>query len=211
MGRIDAVRGESRTHMPSPIGHSLAAWAAYQSLGESARVPQSWRTLLCYCFASSAPDCDFLPGFLLGEPNRFHQGISHSLGMALLFAAFVAVFSWWTKRKIMWRFVLILFSLYCSHLLFDYLSVDTGLPYGIPVWWPLSQEHYLSPIAVFFDINRGSSLNGFFAGVFILHNFWAVVLEIVIFLPLIGLAMVVSRRRNPVRNHARSGSLEQIV
>ena len=211
MGRIDAVRGESRAPMPSPIGHALAACAVYQGMAGASLAPRSWRTLLSYCVAAGAPDFDFLPGFFLGEPNRFHQGVSHSLGMALLFGAGIAFLSWWLRGRIAWRFVLVLFSLYCSHLLFDYLAVDTGSPLGIPVWWPLSRQHYLSPLAVFFSINRGSSIEGFFAGVFIPHNFWAVVLEIAIFLPLIGLAMVVSRRRNPVRNRARSEALEQIV
>ena len=113
-------------------------------------LPHDWRTLLSYCVAACAPDFDFLPGFFLGEPNRFHQGISHSLGAALLFGAGVAFLSWRMRGRIAWRFVLVLFSLYCSHLLFDYLAVDTGLPYGIPMWWPLSGEHYLSPIAIFF-------------------------------------------------------------
>jgi inner membrane protein len=182
--------------MPSPIGHSLAALAAYQGMGRSVRAPQSWRTFLCYCFAASAPDCDFLPGLLLGEPDRFHQGISHSLGMALIFAAFVAVFCRWTKGEIMWSFVLILFSLYCSHLLFDYLSVDTGLPYGIPVWWPLSGEHYLSPIAIFSDVHRGDSPKDFISWAFIQHNLWAVTLEVMILLPLVGLAGGLQRQRD---------------
>ena len=136
--------------MPSPIGHSLAACAVYQGMVGARLAPHSWLTLLSFCVAAGAPDVDFLPGFLLGEPNRFHQGVSHSLGMALLFGAGIAFLSWWMRGRIAWRFVLVLFSLYCSHLLFDYLAVDTGSPLGIPVWWPLSRQHYLSPLAVFF-------------------------------------------------------------
>jgi inner membrane protein len=167
--------------------------------------------LLSCCVVACAPDFDFLPGFFLGEPNRFHQGISHSLGAALLFGAGVAFLLWRMRGRIAWRFVLVLFSLYWSHLLFDYLAVDPGLPCGIPLWWPLRREHHLSPLAVFSDINRGPSLEGFFAGVFIPHNFWAVVLEIAIFLLLIGLAIVISRRWKPVHNRARLRFLEQIV
>ena len=96
----------------------------------------------------------------------------------------------------MWSFVLILFSLYCSHLLFDFLSVDTGLPYGIPALWPLSSEHYLSPIAVFSDVHRGDTPREFISWAFIRHNLWAVSLEVLILLPVVGLAGGLQRQRD---------------
>ena len=197
--------------MPSPIGHSLAALVAYRSLDEGASAPRSWRILLCYCFAASAPDCDFLPGLLLGDPNRFHQGVSHSVGMALLFATFIALFSWWAKGRIRWKFVLVLFALYCSHLLFDYLSMDTGVPYGIPVWWPFSREHYLSPIPVFADVHRGHSLEEFFSWSHLPHNLWAVTLEVLILLPFVGLVGGLQRRRDRYLQGKRLHAVEQSV
>ena len=179
--------------MPSPIGHSLAACAAYQGTVGTEPALSAWRALLLYCTAACAPDFDFLLGFLYGEPSRFHQGVSHSLGAALLFGAVVALLSWRMRGQIAWRLVLVLFSLYCSHLVFDYLAVDTGLPYGIPIWWPLSGKHYLSPIAIFSDVHRGDSPEKFIPGIFIQHNLRAVMLEILIFMPIIGLATAARR------------------
>ena len=34
----------------------------------------------------NAPDLDFIPGLILGRPNLYHHGISHSLGAAVIFS-----------------------------------------------------------------------------------------------------------------------------
>jgi len=70
--------------MPSPIGHSLLAFtvAGYDARKGSSRL---WWWLLILT-AAVAPDFDFLPGILIGDPNRFHHGPSHSITAALLFA-----------------------------------------------------------------------------------------------------------------------------
>jgi len=37
------------------------------------------------------PDLDFVPGIFLGNPSRFHHGISHSLGMAIILSVLASL------------------------------------------------------------------------------------------------------------------------
>ena len=42
--------------------------------------------VLLFVLFANAPDLDFVPGILLGDPGAYHHGISHSLGFALMVA-----------------------------------------------------------------------------------------------------------------------------
>ena len=58
--------------------------------------PQNVKLLFFYIFIANAPDLDFLPGLIIGKPNLYHHGISHSLGIGILFSlilAFIIVFN----------------------------------------------------------------------------------------------------------------------
>lgn len=115
--------------MASPLGHSLIGLI----LAHTQRTPflgggrYAW-----YAFAilaANAPDLDFLPGFLLDEPFRFHRGPTHSLLAACTFGGIVYL----VARKITPRPGAIAAwgaSLYASHLVLD-------LP-SIPLLWPFS-------------------------------------------------------------------------
>src|ERR1044071_7547790 len=73
-----ATHHERRTStMPSPVGHSLAGLIAYQIAPEIDGMARG-RVVALYLLAANAPDLDFLPGLIVGDPNRFHHGISHS-------------------------------------------------------------------------------------------------------------------------------------
>ena len=71
--------------MPSPIGHSIMACLIYRTTTPSGAGLKLARMGL-YVFAANAADLDFIPGLLSGDPNRYHHGISHSLGFAALVA-----------------------------------------------------------------------------------------------------------------------------
>src|ERR1041385_6780612 len=81
---------EHRRRVPSPVGHSIAGLIAYQVAPEIDGLARR-QVIALYLFAANAPDLDFLPGLLVGDPNRFHHGVSHSGGLALLFAIAVSL------------------------------------------------------------------------------------------------------------------------
>ena len=187
---------EREVSMPSPLGHSLVGYIVFRSTTDSAGLGRSWFGLCI--LAANAPDLDFLPGLLLGEPNRYHHRITHSVGFAVLVAlAFAFVVKFWKRVSFTKHFTL-LFGLYSSHLALDYLSLDTSPPHGIPVFWPLSTQYFVAPHALFMDIHRDSSTLSFFGSLFVLHNLWAICIELALCLPLIVLASVWKKRSNVI-------------
>ncbi|GIX49599.1 MAG: hypothetical protein KatS3mg131_3810 [Candidatus Tectimicrobiota bacterium] len=141
--------------MATPIGHALAGYAVYRLTTKPAE--QGGRAWLWLCMLLAvAPDFDFLPGLLIGQPARYHQGISHSLGVAggvslavalLLHRGHAAWIGAWG------RFLLA----YGSHLLIDVFCPDGRPPYGIPLLWPLMSAHVLAPWPVFLGVNHAAT------------------------------------------------------
>ncbi|MER3445440.1 MAG: hypothetical protein C4291_00775 [Candidatus Dadabacteria bacterium] len=170
--------------MPSTIGHSIAGYVIYRAASEDASRLE-WRRLFLYCICSNLPDLDFIPGFLLGAPNKFHHGVSHSLGFAFGFGFYMSLILLFVKDQSILRSFIIFFGLYFSHVLLDLLSYDSSPPYGVPVLWPITDNYYISPISVFSDIERDRASEAFIRSLFSLHNFLAILIETVILLPLV--------------------------
>jgi inner membrane protein len=180
--------------MPSPVAHSLTGYAIYRISSEDA-LRIGWRTIFMYSTCSILPDLDFIPGFLIDEPNRFHHGISHSLGFAFVFGFLISLLLLITKSQSIIRNFFIFFSLYYSHVLLDLLSDDTSPPYGVPALWPVTDNYYISPISAFLDIHRASISESFITSLFNLHNFLAIFVEFIIFLPLVVIVTLIKRKR----------------
>jgi membrane-bound metal-dependent hydrolase YbcI (DUF457 family) len=161
--------------MPTPVAHSLAGTTI--ALLSSGKRPFDLKlfaaSLLAACFA----DIDFGIGFLLGR--NVHHYFTHSIGFTLLFAgtAYLIARAFARDRPAFDAFVLGVS--YLSHVLLDMLSKDTAPPFGLQLFWPLSQEFYISPVLVFDDIWRGT-----IAKLFGLHNWLAVGREILVVGPL---------------------------
>jgi hypothetical protein len=58
--------------MPSPVGHSLMGYLIYSATEKSPARP-GWGILALYLLAANAPDMDFIPGMLIGEPGRYRD------------------------------------------------------------------------------------------------------------------------------------------
>jgi membrane-bound metal-dependent hydrolase YbcI (DUF457 family) len=112
---------------------------------------------------------------------------THSIGFALL----VGLVVWmWTRRPWM--------SLVCAvavgtHVLFDWLGSDDSPPLGVMALWPLSSRFYFADLFVFDAISRRYWLPNF-----VTHNLLAILRELAILLPAIGLAVLIRRSH---RNH----------
>ena len=181
--------------MPSPVGHSLTAYVIYLLCPKVIK-GRNWHIILLYLFGAIAPDFDFLPGLFIGDLNRYHHGISHSIGFAIFFALTLGIILGALKRAQMGRSFLVLFCLNFSHIILDYFSKDSSVPYGEPFFWPLSNEYYIAPFAFLPAIRRSTSGSGieFILSLFSLHNLWAVFIECLLLVPIILLVFTLQRR-----------------
>lgn len=155
--------------MATPLGHYLLGLSIARL--SSPRGPRSWPFYLA--FLGCAADLDFLFGILIGEPARFHRGFSHSLLASLMIGLIgVALLKRFSAKR--WTLFFLLCSLYASHLLLDFFTLDTGYPYGIPLFWP-SLETYQSPWVLLPNVQHSSrsSLS--------LHNLYVALRELLIF------------------------------
>ncbi len=170
--------------MCSPVGHSLVGYAFYQACHGKGKLTGDWWKIVLYIFAANAPDLDFIPGIFLGDANRFHHGISHTLGFSLLFALMMyAIPRFRTKKDFT-----IFFLLYFTHVVIDFLSGDPRSPFGVMLFWPFTQEYFISSFSLFSDIHHL-----FLSDLFDSHNIRAIVREIMIFSPLIVLLIAIGR------------------
>jgi membrane-bound metal-dependent hydrolase YbcI (DUF457 family) len=166
--------------VPSPIAHGLVGLTVHV-LGARERdeLFDPWRAGVTVG-AALVPDVDLLFRFVDG---RNHHGTElHSIGFALLAAvAGAALF-----RLLRWRkplsVALAVGLAWASHVLLDYLNVDTHPPIGIMALWPFSDGYYKSPIPIFLDIGRTLDWTA------VQHNSLAVAWECVVLIPLFLLA-----------------------
>jgi inner membrane protein len=153
---------------------------------ETAVAAQRWQLMVFYLLVANAADLDFIPGLLVGMPNRYHHGVSHSVGFAALIAVACSLLMFFLKRDSFSRSFPIVFCLYCSHIVLDYLSIDTTSPYGVPLFWPFSNEYYIASFAFLPSIRR-ASISGveFVTSLFSLHNLLAISVEFLLLFPFI--------------------------
>ena len=74
--------------MASPVGHSLLGLGIYSAANKQF----DWKTFFVYIVLSNLADFDFLFGFVVGEPNKYHHQFTHSIVMAAVFAGIFAYF-----------------------------------------------------------------------------------------------------------------------
>jgi inner membrane protein len=180
----------------TPIGHGLAGYAVYLS-GRQAQLPRAtfWLCLLM----SIAPDLDFIPGILQGQPNLYHQGVSHSLGAAVAasFAAAILV-----SGGSFWRQWALLGCAYASHLVLDFLAPDGRPPYGQPLFWPISNEYYFAPpgLQLLWGVHHAKATSAatseWLTGILQPRNLAAISIEVLVTLPMVLLARYASSLKN---------------
>jgi inner membrane protein len=146
--------------------------------------------MVLYLFAANAADLDFIPGLLSGEPDRYHHGISHSLGFAALVAVVCGLVLMFRAHQARWQPFVVCFALWSSHIGLDYFSIDNRLPYGVPLFWPLSDAYYIAPFAFFPGIRRALASAEFFTSLLSLHNLWAICVELLVLAPILILIWI---------------------
>ena len=174
--------------MATPIGHALAGYAVYGLAG--GKEDRERRGVLLVCVAMAiAPDLDFVPGVFFGRPALFHQGITHSIGFALVVSLVEAAVYRLVKGKGFVGIFFLGFLSYMSHLVIDYFGPDTRMPYGIPLLWPINGEYFISPVQIFLGTHHAESTSAttgaWIRGMLHLHNVSAIAWEIALIAPLI--------------------------
>jgi len=180
--------------MTSPVGHGLTGLAGGLLLPAASMRERIWLIIL-FVVSSNAADFDFIPGFIINDFNAFHRGPTHSFTFAVVWGALV----WLIVRRFSARPLTIAIAstlFYASHLVLDYLGSDTRAPFGVPLFWPFSGEHYVHASPIFGGIKHGvpgDSLQMVIAQVFSPHNFKALGLEILMTLPIVLVCWVLGK------------------
>jgi membrane-bound metal-dependent hydrolase YbcI (DUF457 family) len=138
--------------MPSPIAHGLVGLTVHVLASrDRGELRDRWR-IAVIVGAALLPDLDLTFRFVDGRNH--HDNELHSVGFALLAALAAAVF--FSLRR--WRrplaLALTVGLAWCSHLLLDFLNVDTHPPIGLLALWPFSHAYFKSPVPIFMDIGR---------------------------------------------------------
>ena len=191
-----------KKHMPSPVGHALsgvaAAWVADlvpgRRTGRTAAPSSSLfaraggrLTLICGVLAA-APDLDLF----LGR----HRIVTHSVGALVVVSIIASLVTRQVTRKVksrkfkvqsVVRVTLMCAAAYGSHLLLDWLGVDTSAPHGLAVLWPFSDTSYISGL----DLFRSTERRAIFSLATLRINLIAMSYEAAVMLPVLGLLWLV--------------------
>jgi membrane-bound metal-dependent hydrolase YbcI (DUF457 family) len=183
--------------MASPLGHALAGLALGRAFDDSSERRTTALLVACVVLAL-APDLDFLPGLLQGQPVLYHQGPSHSLVVGLALSLGVALLLRPDRRQLL-RTWLLLFAAFGSHLVIDSLGRDRRPPIGMPLLWPFSDTSWLAPVTLLPGVNHAvsgsESPREWLAMVFSWINVRAILAEVLLVGPLLILVEGLRRRR----------------
>ncbi|MBD3374897.1 hypothetical protein GF406_07685 [candidate division KSB1 bacterium] len=168
-----------RDGMPTPVGHTVAGMIVAKG-----GIHIHKGLLGIVLLFSLLPDFDFLIGFAVGDPNRYHHHFTHSF-LFIVFCALIAALIVSHKSSLKFKNIFV-YSCFAgfAHLGMDLLAVDTSAPYGAPVFWPFSSTYFIASVQPFADVHRDSNTGTFFISLFNTHNLNTVVREIIILVPL---------------------------
>jgi inner membrane protein len=170
--------------MATPLGHGILGIAAGR-FGMRWVGDVDWRWYLFAAVAANAADLDFVPGLFVGDLNRFHHQISHSILAALVFGL-LASLTLWRFTATPARVGVVGAGLYGTHLLLDCVTYDGRLPHGMPLLWPFSDAYYAAPFTLFGGVKHGVPGDGslaVFAQMLSWQNLRIMGIEVLVLLP----------------------------
>jgi inner membrane protein len=190
--------------MPLPVAHSLAGFAIAEAT-DIRLAKKTWRNVVIFAALANLPDIDYLPGFLLGQPNRFHHLWTHSLGFALL-AGLLGGFICWRQRRNFIQaeksaqqfglyFLMISVAVF-SHCVLDLFTEDTSPPHGMLLLWPFDRGFYDITWNLFPSTHKSNESATFFASLLNWYNAKIAIREFIIMASIAGLIKLI--RRLPV-------------
>jgi len=167
--------------MPTPIGHSIFALSVYQGITGRPVGKNDIPGILVFVSLANLPDIDFAPILTMGfkAVGMYHQAYTHNFGFCLGSSLFVSLLYYLYRRKQFWRNFLLFFLLVFSHIVLDSMGNDTRYPFGVQLFWPIIDTHFMFPVSIFLGAAKSSV-----SEMFSLWNLFAVVMELVIFVPM---------------------------
>jgi inner membrane protein len=204
--------------LPTSIAHAVAGGAIQRVA--PVRVADGWRALLFAVVLANLPDIDFLIGALLsGEPRAWHRGATHTFAAALVVALIGGAVLARRGRRF-WPVFGLAFALYASHLLLDTVMPDRRGNWGVPLFWPFTDQHVYAPLPLpdslrrFVDLPLGERTGSFLESLLTWRAVTVFLVEGVLFLPLLAIAYVIRPRSAPLvrersRARGRSGRLSR--
>lgn len=197
--------------MPLPVAHSLMGYAIAKAT-KVRLAKKNWLNVLIFATLANLPDIDFLPGFLMGEPNRYHHFLVHSISFALCIGSIGGIIFWQSGRKSatpklghegdggvgFWPYFLTISLAVFSHCILDLLTEDSALPYGMVLFWPFDMQYYDMDWDLFKAVHKSNTSATFFQSLLAWYNFKVVLWELLIMLPVVGLVKVISRLKSPM-------------
>jgi membrane-bound metal-dependent hydrolase YbcI (DUF457 family) len=173
--------------MPSPVGHAIAGLTIHVLTARTRGERIDWRRAAIVMGAALAPDLDLAFRFVDGRNH--HGQETHSVGMAIVAGGVALGIAILLRRSRALAFSLAVGLAWASHVLLDYLNVDTHPPIGILALWPVSTAYLKFPWPIFLDVGRTLDLGT------IRHNALAAAWECAILLPMLAWAWRFRTRR----------------
>ncbi|MDZ7291263.1 MAG: metal-dependent hydrolase [candidate division KSB1 bacterium] len=209
-------KGDPRPTMPLPVAHSLMGYALSEATSVRL-VKKKWWNVCAFVALANLPDIDYLPGFLMGQPNRFHHMLAHSFGFAALAGLLAGLIFWQLRRKAgpqesgyeyrLWPYFLIVSIAVLSHCLLDLFTVDTSAPQGMMLLWPLDRSYYDVSWDIFQSVHKSDASATFLLSLMQWYNFKIALWEALMMLPIVALAKKIRQLRF-WPNRRRSRNLE---
>ena len=137
--------------MPLPVLHSFAGYSIYRAFHTDGK-RLSWRLAFLSIFLANLADFDFLPGLFTDVVGKYHRGITHSVGAALICAFLITFVAWSAKRISFWRNFFLCFFAYLSHVVLDFFTLEGS---WMPILWPLSSARFNPPFVFFGGVADG--------------------------------------------------------
>ncbi len=196
--------------MPLPVAHSLMGYAIAKTT-KVRLARKNWLNVLIFATLANLPDIDFLPGFLVGEPNRYHHFLVHSISFALCIGLIGGMIFWQRGRNSakshlgyggvggwgFWPYFLTISLAVFSHCILDLLTEDSAPPYGMVLFWPFDVGYYDTDWHFFTAVDKSNASATFFTSLLTWYNFKVALREFLIMLPVIGLVKIISRLKSP--------------
>jgi membrane-bound metal-dependent hydrolase YbcI (DUF457 family) len=173
--------------MPSPVGHAIAGLTIHLLTARAPGERIDWCRAAIVMGAALAPDLDL--AFRIVDGRNHHGQETHSIGMALVAGGLALGIAILLRRSRAPALALAVGLAWASHVLLDYLNVDTHPPIGILALWPVSTVYWKFPWPIFLDVGRTLDLGT------IRHNALAAAWECAILLPLLAWAWRFRNRR----------------
>jgi membrane-bound metal-dependent hydrolase YbcI (DUF457 family) len=176
--------------MPSPIAHLGVGYAIYRHYKHKLPMDQRhfWKIplqMIMVTGLSMLPDLDVIPAIIFRDMKAYHNNFSHSLLFAIPVAFLTAGLFHRIYQSNFWLWLLVCLISYELHIVMDALTAERG----VMMFWPLSQNRFVSPIRIFYGLQWG-------LGWFSIWHLWTIFTESLFVLILLAVVNYFDLRKN---------------